>query len=71
MTPSRSQSTEATPTTLVLLLERMQDAAVLPSPSLRSEAVDLRNQGGIEKVIVTTENGDNTKRFVYINFNYT
>lgn len=40
MTPSRPQSTDVAPTTLVFLLARMQDAAVLQSPSLRAEAID-------------------------------
>ena len=70
-TPSRPQSTEVAPTTLVLLLARMQDVAVLPYPSLRAEAIDLRNQWGRERVSITPENGEDTKKFVCINFNYT
>lgn len=58
MTPSRPQSTEVAPTTLVLLLARMRDAAVLQSPSLRAEAIDQRNQWGRERVSITPENGE-------------
>lgn len=44
VTPSRPQSTEVAPTTLILLPAKMQDVAVLLFPSLRAEAIDLRNQ---------------------------
>lgn len=71
LTPSRPQNTKVAPTTLVLLLARMQDVAVLPSPSLRAEAIDPRNQWGRERVSITPENGEDTKKFVCISFNYT
>lgn len=71
MTTSRPQSTEVAPTTLLLLPARVRDAAVLPSPSLWAEAVDLRNQWGRERVSTTPENGKDTKKFVCITFNYT
>lgn len=70
ITPSRPQSTEFVPTTLILLLAQMQNVAVLLSPFLCAEAVDLRNQWDKERVSIKPQNGENTKKFVCINFNY-
>lgn len=71
ITPSRPQSREVSSTTLVLLLVRMQDAAFLASPSLNAEAIDLRNHWDRGMVSITAENGEDTKKFLCINFNCT